>query len=106
MDSIGCSAWASLRDAEQSLLPQQRTLYSFDMGQDVYWVKLRPVAKEFLWLLLVHGCQAYNMPVVNTVISPTSASWLKWAKSPCSPLAYCISQPCTSSSTALPAALH
>lgn len=42
------SGMASLLDAENSLLPEQRTLHCLRMAGHKLWVKLRPAAREFL----------------------------------------------------------
>ena len=49
------SSSVSILDAEKSLLPEQRTLHQIDLDGDLYWVKLRPAAREFISKLATVG---------------------------------------------------
>ena len=49
------SSQTFLQDAEKSLLPEQRTLHHIDLDGCLYWVKLRPAAKELLSKLATVG---------------------------------------------------
>lgn len=78
------SGMAALLDAERSLLPEQRTLHGLEMAGDKYWLKLRPVAMEFLEKLAEVGQITvftlgigYALPHQSTSNSNCGNSW--WA---------------------------
>ena len=82
MSDADCSGMAALLDAEKSLLPEQRTLHCLEMAGDKYWLKLRPVAREFLEKLAEVGQIAvftlgigYTLPHQGTSNSHCSNNW-------------------------------